>query len=159
MEISYHLIHFNTSIADRSEIESDLPLEITFASLSATNIYYGPLGKLLEGFFPAFQIITKSVIATHYGKYGKLLEGPKNQLILDNDEIVGDVEDEKTVEDARNTRKAKDVEDARKTENVGNKKNTRDAREAKNVRDARDAGNVRDIKARRGNDKAANRRN
>ncbi len=107
---------------------------MTFARLSAANVHYGLFAELQEGPPPTLQITTGSVIATHYGKYGKLLEGPEDQLMVDNDEIAGDVED---------------VGDARTAENAGTGGETRDVGEAGKARDAEEAG---DKEADRGNE-------
>lgn len=66
---------------------------MNFACLFTANIHYGLFGKLQEGPLPTLQITTGSVIATHYSKYSKILEGLKDQLMLDNDKIVGDAGD------------------------------------------------------------------
>ena len=120
---------------------------MTFTCLSAANVYYGPFHELQEGPTPALQITTRSVIATYYGKYGKLLEVLEDQLILDNDEIVGDVGDVKKVKDAKDIGKVKNRRDGG---------DTRDAGKARNAKDVGDPRDAKDKEVGRGNDKAVN---
>ncbi len=132
---------FTILTANWSAIESGPPpADMTFAYFSAANVHYRLFGALQERPPPALQITTRSVIATYYGKYGEQLKGLEDQLMLDNDEIAGDVGD------------AGDAGDARTAENVGDGGDTGDAREARNVGDAGDAGDARDKEAGRGND-------
>lgn len=46
------------------------------------------MGFLINFFI--FQITIESVIIIAYGKYSKLYKGLEDQLMLDNNEIVGD---------------------------------------------------------------------
>ncbi len=125
---SFQSARFTTSTAYWSAIESGFPPpDMTFARLSKANVHYGLFGELQEGPPPALQIMTRSVIATYYGKYGKLLEGPEDQLMLDNDEIGGDVEDVGDVRTAENTRDGGDTGDAGE---AGNAEDTGDAKDA-----------------------------
>ncbi len=110
---------------------------MTFACFFAANIHYGLFGELQEGPPPALQITTGSIITTHYGKYGELLEGLEDQLMLDNDEIAGDVGN---------------AGDVRTAENAGDGEDTGDAREVRNAGDAGDVGEVGDKEAGRGNE-------
>ncbi len=111
--------------------------DIIFTCLSAVNVHYGLFGELRKRPPLALQIIIGSVIAIHYGKYGELFEDLEDQLMLDNDEIIGDIGD---------------VEDAGIAKNAGNREDTGDAGEVKNVRDTRDAEDARDKEAGRDNE-------
>ena len=143
LRISHQLAHFTISTADWSGIKSGPPTpEMTFVCPSTANIHYGPFSELQERPPLTLQITTRSVIVTHYGKYSELLEDPDDQLILDNDEIVGNVEDVEKIEDVRDAGKAKDG---------GGGKNIRDVEEARNARDIKDLGDAKNKEAKRGN--------
>lgn len=118
---------------------------MSFACLSVANVYYGLFDKLQVGPPPALQIMTGSVIATHYDKNGELFGGPEDQLMLVNDEIVGDVGD---------AGKAENAGDVEKVEDEGDGGDTRNTRKAGNAEDLRDPGDTRDKEAGRGNDGA-----
>ncbi len=108
---------------------------MTFARLSAANVYYGLFDKLQEGLSSTLQITTKSDITTYYGKYGKLLKSSEDQLRLDNNEITRDIANVGTAEDA------------------GDGKDTGDTEGAGNVEDIEDTGDAGDKKADRGNER------
>ena len=88
---------------------------MTFACLSTANVHYGSFDGLQKRPLLAFQITTGSVIAIYYGKYGKLHEGLEDQLILDNDEIAGDVKDAEKAEGAGDIGKVEDRGDGEDT--------------------------------------------
>lgn len=77
----------------------------------------------------------RNVIAIYCNKYSKLLEGLENQLMLNNNEIVGD---------AKVAKKAEDIGDGGDTRNTG---------ETGKIRDARNTKDARVKKAGRGNKK------
>lgn len=118
-----------------------------FTCLFTANVHYWLFGELQEGLSSI--LTTGSVIVTHYGKYNKLIIGPKDQFILDNDEIVEDVGNtdniEKT-EDARdgkngNVGEVEDIEDVvDKEAGSGNKRG--DQEDTKVMDDGIDIGGV-----------------
>lgn len=135
--ISHYSAYFTTSTVDLTAIESGpFLLKITFAHLSAANIYYRLFGELQERLPLTLQITTKSVIATHYNKYSELLEGRENQPIFDNDEVAREVEDAR---DGGHIRK-EEAGDRRhiKEEDVGDKKYAREE-------NTRDRGCIREV--------------
>lgn len=86
------MVSFTTSITNWTRIEFGLSLpEITFVYLSTTNVYYKLFSKLQERSLPALEITTGSIITIYYNKYSELFKSLENQLILDNDEIAGDI--------------------------------------------------------------------
>ena len=102
------------------------------------------------------QIVTESVIATHYGKHGELFERPKDQLMLNNDKIAGNVKDAETAENTGDVGKTEDAENVEKAEDVRNRGDTKDARKAENIRDVGDIGDAGDKKVEKSNNGAAN---
>lgn len=133
--------------------------EMTFAYFFVVNVHYGPFSKLQGGPSSTFQITAGSVIAKYYSEYDKMLEGLEDQLMLDNDEIAGDVGDTETAENAGDIGKSEDMGDAKKAENVGDGEDTRDAGEAWNTGDAGDVGNAKEKEAEKGNNRAADKGN
>lgn len=95
---------------------------MTFAWLSTANVHYRLFGQFQEKLPPALQIMTKSVIAIYYSKYGKLFEDLEDQLMLDNDKIVGNTRTTENVGDGGDTR---DVGKVRNFEDTGNKEASR----------------------------------
>ena len=87
-----------------------------------------------------------------------MLEGPKDQLILDNDEITEDVGDVGMAKDAKNVEKTKNMRDARKIKDIRDRKYIKDAGKLGNIGDignARDTGNK---ETRKNNNGGANER-
>lgn len=68
-----------------------------FARNSAVNVHYRLFGELQEQSSPTLQIMTGNIITTHYGKYRGLLESSENQLILNTNEIAGDIKNAENI--------------------------------------------------------------
>lgn len=102
---------------------------MTFICFSVANVNYELFGKLQKGSSPGF--MTENNIVIYCVKYSELFKSPKNQLMLENDEIV------RNAGNIGNTRKAEDVEDP------GDK----------NTGEVKDVGDVIDKEAGSGNER------
>lgn len=77
--------------------------------------------------------------------------------MLDNNEIVGDVEDTKMAKDVKYTGKAKNARNIGKAKDTKDRRNTQNVKKARNTEDRRDARDIKEKKARKSNNIVANR--
>lgn len=78
IDVSYHFFRYNTTTADWHKIENFTDAHnVSFACLATASLYYGPFGKLFEGFSSLLisDIPKNSVVGTYYRQHDKLVAG------------------------------------------------------------------------------------